>query len=653
MAIRHWLSSCRPNQMTGFHRLALLVIAIACLVPVGLDMRRIWNHRAAVIADSNRDTANLAHALAQHAEDAVRMIDGAIGGFVERVEHDGTGSEARERMDRFLTTRIALIPSAKALSFVDAQGTVIITSNPLLFWENLGGRPYFNVHRDSPARKTRIGAPTRSHVDGEWIIPITRRVNAPDGSFAGVFVAAIDPAYFQNFYANFDIGQRGAILLASAEGKLLVRRPFDPTKIGSDLSKGGIFTAIPRLGPVGSVAIRALTDGVERLNSYHSVGAYPLVIAVALETNEVLDPWRIAAAHDLAASLSLSVLVAILGALLLRQAGNLTTTMATLAASEREVRLLADNGTDVIMHIRGGTRVYVSPASLDLLQYKPEELTGQPIGSMIHPDDREAWGADQALLGTGAGPARQATYRIRRRDGSYLWVEAHRNMLPGNLGFVVSIRDISARKAAEQQLHAAQANLQRANHALHLLAHQDGLTGLANRRHFDETLEAELRRAMRESTPLALVLIDIDHFKLFNDRYGHPAGDDCLRKVGHAVTRCARRPGDLAARYGGEELALLLPNTTESGALDVAEQLLSAIRTLQHPHEASPNGIVTVSIGVAALVPIPGITESSSLVQAADAMLYEAKRHGRNRAFPVQATVPEPLGFRLTASGEA
>ena len=652
MTLRHWVSSYRPSQITGFHRLAMLVIAIACLVPVGLDIRRVWNDRAAVIADSNRDTANLARALAQHAEDAIRMIDGPLGAFVERIEHDGTGSAARERMDRFLTARIALLPSAKALSFVDARGTVIISSNPSLLWADLGDRPFFYLHRNSPARETRIGAPARSRVDGEWVIPLTRRVNAPDGSFAGVFVAAIDPGYFQNFYANFDIGQRGAILLASDEGTLLVRRPFDPTKIGSDLSKGGIFTALPRLGPVASVAIRALTDGVERLNSYHSVGAYPLLVAVARETNEVLDPWRIAAAYDLAASLSLAALVAILGVLLLRQAGNLTTTMATLAASEREVRLLADNGTDVIMHIRGGIRVYVSPASQTLLQYTPEELTGQPVGSMIHPEDRDAWGADQALVGTGAGPARQATYRIRRRDGAYVWVEAHRNMLPGDLGFIVSIRDISARKAAEQELHAAQANLQRANHALHLLAHQDGLTGLANRRHFDETLEAELRRAMREATPLALVMIDIDHFKLFNDRYGHPAGDECLRKVGHAIARCARRPGDLAARYGGEELALLLPNTTQTAAQDVAEQVLAAIRALHHTHEASPNGIVTVSIGEASLVPIPGITESSTLVQAADAMLYEAKRHGRNTAFPLQVAPAGVMGLRLTVSGE-
>ena len=639
--------------MTGFHRLALLVIAIACLVPVGLDIRRIWIDRAAVIAESNSDTANLARALAQHAEDAVLLVDGALGDFVERLENDGTGSAARDRMQAFLTTRLKTIPSAKALSFVDARGTVIISSNPALLWSDLADRPFHSFHRSNAGRTSRIGPPAIGRSDGKWIIPITRRVNGPDGSFAGVFVAAIDPSYFQNFYATFSIGQRGAILLASTDAQLLVRRPYDPTRIATNLGKGDLFRAIATGGPVGNVAIRSLSDGIERLSSYHKVGSYPLLVAVALETEEVLGPWRAAAAYDLAASLSLALLVAILGVLLLRQARHLTTTMATLAASEREVRLLAENGTDVIMHIRGGTRVYVSPASLDLLQYKPEELIGQPVGSMIHPDDRDAWGAGQAVLGTASGPARQATYRIRRRDGTYVWVEAHRNMLPGDLGFVVSIRDISARKSAEQGLQAAQANLQRANHALHLLAHQDGLTGLANRRHFDETVEAELRRAMRESTPLALVLIDIDHFKLFNDRYGHPAGDDCLRKVGHAVARCARRPGDLAARYGGEELALLLPNTTESGALDVAEQVLGAIRALQYTHEASPNGVVTVSIGVAALVPIPAITQSSNLVQAADTMLYEAKRHGRNMAFPRQVAPAEAVAFRLTTSGEA
>jgi diguanylate cyclase (GGDEF)-like protein/PAS domain S-box-containing protein len=637
MAIRQWLNSCRLVRISGFQRLALLVIAVACLVPVVLDGRRIWLDRAVTISESNRDTANLARAIAQHAEDAVRMIDGAIGGFVERVEHDGTGLEARQRMQRFLTTRVKSIPSAKALSFIDARGIVIISSNPALVGTDLSARAFLAVHREDPSRASRIGAPVVSRIDGEWIIPVTRRVDGSDGTFAGVFIVTVDPIYFQNFYASFDIGRKGAILLASGDGLLLVRRPFDASKIATDLSKGGVFTAVARQGPVGSMAIRSTTDGVERLNSYRRVGAYPLVVAVALETEEVLQPWRTAAIHDLSASFSLAAMVAILGALLLRQAGRLAAAMAALATREGEYRLLADTGTDVIMHIRDGIRVYVSPASRDLLQYAPEELVGRPIGSMIHPDDRDAWGAGHGLSDPTA--VRQATYRIRRRDGSYVWVEAHRSLLPDGEGFVVSIRDISRRKAAEQELHAAQAELRQANHALHVLARQDGLTGLANRRCFDDSIDAEMRRAMREGTTLSLIMIDIDHFKRFNDHYGHPAGDACLRKISRVVALNVSRPADLAVRYGGEELAVLLPNTTLAGAIDVANRILSAIRNLQLPHEASSKGFISASIGVASIVPTPDITLPAQLVEAADHMLYQAKHHGRDIVLPLVSDV--------------
>lgn len=188
---------------------------------------------------------------------------------------------------------------------------------------------------------------------------------------------------------------------------------------------------------------------------------------------------------------------------------------------------------------------------------------------------------------------------------------------------------IRLRAQTETALMAAREKLVDANQELGRLAAQDPLTGLANRRRFDETLRLEVRRAAREGTPLSLLLIDLDDFKGFNDRYGHIAGDECLKAVSRQLALSAKRPGDLAARYGGEELAIILPSTAPEGARRVAEQLLECIRELGIAHEASHFGCVTASIGVASIQGRQGRTED--LVEAADRALYRAKAAGRNR----------------------
>lgn len=159
----------------------------------------------------------------------------------------------------------------------------------------------------------------------------------------------------------------------------------------------------------------------------------------------------------------------------------------------------------------------------------------------------------------------------------------------------------------------------------------DALTGVANRRAFDESLDKEWRRCQRSAIPLALILADIDHFKRYNDYYGHQAGDACLTSVARAIGECVRRPPDIVARYGGEEFAVVLPQETLSGAVTVAQRALDRVRALAIPHEhSSCAAIVTVSLGVSAMTPGRDLSPSA-LVAAADARLYEAKEAGRNR----------------------
>lgn len=196
-------------------------------------------------------------------------------------------------------------------------------------------------------------------------------------------------------------------------------------------------------------------------------------------------------------------------------------------------------------------------------------------------------------------------------------------------GFAITIRDITARKQTELAL-------QDANQKLELLANLDGLTQVANRRCFNNRLKSEWQRLAQEKQPLALILFDIDCFKLYNDYYGHLAGDDCLLKIAQAVYQFIRhqdknRPLDLVARYGGEEFVILLPNTDLAGAIKVTSRIQEVIHNLEIPHtESNVRDIVTVSLGVASVIPTLEV-KPDKLIADADKALYNAKQKGRDR----------------------
>jgi diguanylate cyclase (GGDEF)-like protein len=183
----------------------------------------------------------------------------------------------------------------------------------------------------------------------------------------------------------------------------------------------------------------------------------------------------------------------------------------------------------------------------------------------------------------------------------------------------------------QSDLNELNSELQRHKEKLTQMSYVDGLTSIANRRRFNECLEAEWNRAVRSRLPLSLMILDIDFFKQFNDHYGHSAGDDCLVSVARVLSACIKRDSDLVSRYGGEEFALVLPETDSSGARSVAAEIQGGIRDLAIEHEHSPTAPhVTVSIGIACAVPVEKNTHME-LLKAADKQLYAAKEAGRNQ----------------------
>ena len=227
-----------------------------------------------------------------------------------------------------------------------------------------------------------------------------------------------------------------------------------------------------------------------------------------------------------------------------------------------------------------------------------------------------------------------------KRDAFHAGANDYLVKLPDDIELIARIRMHSRSFFAQTLLRATQRELELRNKELKRLSSEDGLTGVANRRMFNETLRTEWLRGIRSGKSLGLVLLDVDCFKLFNDHYGHQGGDGVLKQVAATLKHAAQRPADLAARYGGEEFVVLLPETEIEGVLKVAERLRSEIEALglEHKHSLVTDH-VTISVGAAATLPA-GDTTPEALIEAADQALYSAKKEGRNRVRTAGLTVP-------------
>lgn len=303
---------------------------------------------------------------------------------------------------------------------------------------------------------------------------------------------------------------------------------------------------------------------------------------------------------------------------------------ARLTESRAQLHAVIGTAMSAIVTLdENGHVLSANPATTTIFGWPEEELVGQALRVLVPADV----GPDPLALLTARGPEARAgrtppqDIRARRRDGHGVTVQMALSRLDtgGQARFVALFTDLSEREAYAQALRDANAQLAH-------LSETDALTGIANRRRFDRALHEEWQRCGRHGLPLALLLIDVDHFKRYNDSRGHPMGDECLRAIAQILRNCVRRAGDLVARYGGEEFALLLPHTGEAEAMALALACIEAVEQAELPHPDSPLAPhVTLSIGVASAVHA-GDTRAAALLDAADSAVYAAKRAGRRRA---------------------
>ena len=491
-------------------RLVVAATTLGCMVLVACAAWFVWSSRQAQIHQTEVATSNVARMVGAQVETAMKTTTMALANMVERVEHDGAGEYAMTRLQAHLVELTRTTPELHGLFVYDAEGRWLATSLTEQIQGDNSDRAYFQYHRTHADKGIYIGHPVRSRSTGVWVLPVSRRIDHPDGSFGGVALVTLKVNFFERIYDELNVGRTGTVLLALDDGTVIYRRPFDAKLIGTNLSGGAVFQAIRRQS-AGSAFLVARVDNIERLYSFRRVDDFAFVIAVGQTKDELLGNWR-------RSSILIGLAVLLIG--------------AVFALFARKL-----------------------------------------------------------------------------------------------------IRQFIIRDRLDAKLRAFSHDLQRDNLGLQQLAHTDKLTGLANRRRFDEILEHELRRAQRAGASLALILIDVDFFKKFNDRYGHPAGDACLQAVAGVLAGQVNRNRDLPARYGGEEFAVVLPDTDAAGAMAVAERLRHEIEALRLPHHESPFDVVTASLGVSAIAPGAGDSpDPLGLVARADRHLYQAKHAGRNRS---------------------
>ena len=476
-------------------------IALGVLAPIGmllvsgimlLDLRRDAWEKAA------QTSKNLLQLMERDIVRNAELFDLSLRAVVDNLKKPGVTELAPELRQLVLFDRAAAAKDVGVMLVLDEKGDVAIDAAGVVPRKaNYIDREYFQAHKLRADLGLYVGKPLVSRLTGARMIPFSRRISKPDGSFGGVVLCTLELSYFNRLFDRLGLGRRGAINLYHRDGTRITRNPFVEADIFANIAGAPTFDRFAREGS-GTFVATSVRDGVERHYTFMPIGNLPLILNVALATDEIEEKWRVKA-------IVISCIVLI--------------------------------------------------------------LCGLTIGLSL-------------LFG----------------------------------------RELRRRTAVEAQLA--------------WLSQTDPLTDLPNRRRFDEIFARAWEGSRRQGTSLSLLVIDADHFKRINDRYGHATGDEVLKGLAHGLLASVHRPEDLVCRIGGEEFAVLLPDTDRCGALRIAQKIHDEVSGLAIAAVGIGLGSVRVSIGLATAEPgRPDLAAPTDLYHLADAALYEAKAKGRNQTY--------------------
>ncbi|MEI7072144.1 sensor domain-containing diguanylate cyclase [Pectobacterium versatile] len=493
-------------------KLMIVFMLFIITTVVALNGWAVFNSHQQLIDSTERNAKNLSLSLARHAEDTFLQVDILLQDLQERIDKDGLSSAQIIRLGDILKSRKATLPQLHGIFIYDEKGEWLVNSGVVSpVRNNYSDREYFKYHQSNIGTNIYISSVIKSRSTGDLVIPVSIRLNKPDGSFNGVLLTTLSLDYFKQYYGYYSMGNMDVLAILLSDGRILYARPYDDSYINRSVSSSPIFSEYLKQSESGTATVTSTLDNIKRVYGYTKLKRYPIVIGAGYDLDQALSPWKTDSFIYGIITLAMVLTSSLLGLIVLRQ-----------------IRMNLKNQIDLTI-VR-------------------DELTS-------------------------------------------------------------------------------------VNHTLQTLALFDGLTGLANRRQFDIFLQQTLLQAAEKQQCIALIMIDVDAFKKYNDHYGHVAGDDCLRKIGNLLSNMLRRNEDLVARYGGEEFAIIITETDKQSAAALAQRALDLVREEKIPHETTlfPEKIVTISAGVYVFCADTPPPAASSVIDIADAALYRAKHGGKNR----------------------
>ena len=497
-----WTAIGMANSLSRHPLLAGIAGTAVAVLMAGLSIATLYQGRQEALNHARETSANLVAIIGGDIARNVEIYDLSLQAIVDGAQDPAVMALPPDLRRRILFDRATTAAYIGGGYVVDANGKIAVKGNGASIAPGTSGmfadREYFYAHQHSPSVGLFFSHPYQTGSNSsDAAIGMSRRINAPDGSFGGIALLTVNIAYFRSLLEKLDVGEKGSIFIVRQDGAMIARKPFGEEDIHLSVASSPAFARMAH-ALSGAYVATSPVDGVRRFYTFARVPGTPFIVGVAPAEKDVLGPWR-------TRSSVVGMLTLLFG-------------LSFIALS---------------------------------------------------------------------------------------WLLA-----------------LSLRERA------------RAQEELVRLAGTDALTGLPNRRAFDERMDEEWRRARRANTALSLLFIDVDYFKAYNDTYGHALGDDALAAVAESIALTVRRPGDIPARYGGEEFVVLLPDTHMDGALHIAQSIRTRMETRAIAHRGSVLGRLTVSIGCATASP-PGLGGAYGLLSAADQQLYEAKAAGRDCVRPM------------------
>ena len=540
--------------------------------------------------------------------------------------------------NRLLRSYMRQLPELRNMVLVDAAGSIRAEANETSIGKDASQREYFKHHLAMAGDDGFfVSRPFRAF-SGVTVITLSRVMRDANGGFAGVAVAALDSGFFDEAL-KLSVPEAGVeSFLITLEGDVVAMSPRTGL-VGKNLRGGIAFTEHTQSGKTTTRHLNKDTlEPVVEMSVFHNLTNTPLAVMVSRDFDSLIAGWRHSFLTHLGGFLLLAGTAVLFSWLAARRQKELVQSQQALAEREFELRAIIETEPECVKQMAAdGSLLSMNRAGLNMIEADSfEQVAGQKVQQLVTPEYQDAFDALNRRVFEGTPGS--LIFEIIGLKGGRRWLETHAVPLRDSRQRITAVlgvtRDISdhkqlqaADREAKRQLESQLAEITQLQERLQHLVIRDPLTGLHNRRYLDEALPRELSRAKREGYSLAVVMIDLDHFKRVNDTYGHAAGDEVLRTLA-ATLKVGARESDIICRYGGEEFLIALPQMSLEHAMPRVEawRLSLAGTTVMYGELAI---CVTLSAGIAGFPEHGG--DAEKLISYADEALYQAKNAGRNR----------------------